>query len=377
MIFTEQHELIRKLARDFAEKEIETIADEVDKTAEFPKEVIDKMAKLGFFGIKMPKEYGGAGADTRAYVTIMEEISRASGVAGIYLSSPNSLLGTPFLLVGTEEQKEKYLKPMIKGEKKLAFALTEPGAGSDAGAIATTAKEDGDYYILNGRKTFITGAPISDNIIVFAKTDMSKGTKGITTFIVDSKQEGVSFGKPEEKMGMIGCPTSDIILENVKVHKSDILGEINKGFITAMKTLSVGRLGVAAQALGIAQAAVDEAVKYAKQRKQFNRPIAKFQAIQFKLADMETKLNAAKLLVYNAAYKMDKGEKADKEAAMAKYFAAESAIQIVNDALQIHGGYGYIKEYKVERLYRDVRVIAIYEGTSQVQQMVIASNLLK
>lgn len=377
MFFTEQHELIRKLARNFADKELRPIAEEVDRGAEFPKEIIQKMADLGFFGIKMPRKYGGAEADYKAYVIIMEEIARASGVASIYLSSPNSLLGTPFLVAGTEDQKEKYLKAMISGEKSFVFALTEPGAGSDAGSLATTAREEGDYYILNGRKTFITGAPLSDYIIAFAKTDMSKGTRGITSFIVDSKAKGVSFGKAEEKMGMIGCPTSDIIFKDVKVHKNEILGKVDDGFLTAMKTLSVGRIGVSAQAIGIAQAALDEAIKYAKQREQFGRPIAKLQAIQFKLAEMATKLDAAKLLVYRAADMMDKGLPADKEASMAKFFAAEAAEEIVSEALQIHGGYGYIKDYTIERLYRDVRVISIYEGTSEIQQVVIAANLLK
>ena len=376
-MFTEQHELIRKLARDFAEKELAPIADEIDKTGEFPQEILDKMGKLGFWGIKMPKEIGGAGADHRAYVIIMEEIARKSGVASIYISSPNSLVGTPIYLTGTPEQKEKYLKPMITGEKMFAFGLTEPGAGSDAGAVATTAIPDGDYYVLNGRKTFITGAPMSDYIIIFAKTDMKAGTRGITTFIVDMKQEGVSLGKPEHKMGMKGCPTSDVILENVRVHKSEILGEVNKGFTTAMKSLDVGRIGVASQAIGIAQGALDEAVKYAKERKQFGKPIAKFQAIQFMLADMETKLEASRLLTYQAAYLKDMGKECTREAAMAKYYAAESAVEIVSKALQIHGGYGYMQDYTIERLYRDVRVLPLYEGTSQVQQMVIAGMLLK
>ncbi|WP_026894883.1 acyl-CoA dehydrogenase family protein, partial [Clostridiisalibacter paucivorans] len=241
MIFTEKHELIRKLAKEFAEKELAPIAAEVDETGDFPKEVIEKMAKANFFGIKMPKKYGGAEADFRSYVMVMEEVSRKSGVASIFLSSPNSLMGTPFLISGTEEQRQKYLVPMISGEKIFSFGLTEPGAGSDAGSLQTTAKEDGDYYILNGRKTFITAAPIADYVVVFAKTDMSKGTRGITTFVVDTKLPGVSTGKPEKKLGMIGCPTSDVILENVRVHKSDILGNVNEGFITAMKTLDIGR----------------------------------------------------------------------------------------------------------------------------------------
>jgi len=335
------------------------------------------MAKCGFFGIKIPQELGGAGSDCRGYVAVMSEITRVSGVASLYISSPNSLAGGPLLLSGTEQQKEKYLKPIVTGEKVLCFALTEPGAGSDAGSVATMAVEDGDYYILNGRKTFITMAPLSDYAVVYAKTDRSKGSRGITAFIVDMKQEGVSCGKPEHKMGLIGCATSDIILENVRVHKDNMLGELNRGFTNAMKTLDTGRLGVAAQAIGMAQGALDEAVRYAKERKQFGKPICKNQAISFMLADMATQLDAAKLLVYRTAYMMDQKLRASKEASMAKYFATEACNEICAKALQIHGGYGYIKEYKIERMYRDCRVFTIYEGTSQVQQMVISGQLLK
>lgn len=378
MYFTEQHELVRKLAREFAEKELTNdILDQVEESGEFPKEILDKMAKAGFFGIKVPKELGGQGADARSYVLVMEEIARVSAVASLYVSSPNSLSGGPLLLAGNDEQKEKYLRPVVTGEKILAFALTEPGAGSDAGGMTTTAVEDGDYYVLNGRKTFITMAPLADFAVIYAKTDMSKGSRGITAFIVDMKQEGVSCGKPEHKMGLIGCATSDIILENVRVHKSNVLGEINKGFSNAMKTLDTGRMGVAAQSIGVAQACLDEAIKYAKERKQFGRRIGDFQAISFMIADMATKLEAAKQLVYKTAYLMDTKQDAGMNASMAKYYAAEICNEIAGKAVQIHGGYGYIKEYKVERLYRDCRVFTIYEGTSQVQQMVIAGKLLK
>ncbi|HIT62833.1 MAG TPA: acyl-CoA dehydrogenase family protein [Candidatus Ventrimonas merdavium] len=378
MYFTEQHELVRKLAREFAEKELTTeILDQVEESGEFPKEILDKMAKAGFFGIKVPKELGGQGADSRSYVLVMEEIARVSAVASLYVSSPNSLSGGPLLLAGNDEQKEKYLRPVVTGEKILAFALTEPGAGSDAGGMTTTAVEDGDYYVLNGRKTFITMAPLSDFAVVYAKTDMSRGSRGITAFIVDMKQEGVSCGKPEKKMGLIGCATSDIILENVRVHKSNVLGEINKGFSNAMKTLDTGRMGVAAQSIGVAQACLDEAIKYAKERKQFGRRIGDFQAIGFMIADMATKLEAAKQLVYKTAYLMDTKQDASMNASMAKYYAAEVCNEIAAKAVQIHGGYGYIKEYKVERMYRDCRVFTIYEGTSQVQQMVISGKLLK
>lgn len=378
MIFTEQHKLIRELARNFAEKELtKEVLDEVEESGVFPKDILDKMAKAGFFGIKIPKEMGGSGADTLSYVIVMEEIAKVSAVASLYVSSPNSLSGGPLLLEGTDEQKEKYLKPILSGEKILCFGLTEPGAGSDAGSMVTTAVQDGDYYVLNGRKTFITMAPLSDYAIIYAKTDMAKKSKGITAFIVDMKLEGVSCGKSENKMGLKGCATSDIILENVRVHKDDVLGGINTGFINAMKTLDVGRIGVAAQSIGVASGCLEEAIAYAKVRKQFGKKLADFQAISFMLSDMATKLEAAKLLVYKAAYLKDTNQDATKAASMAKYFASETCNEIAAKALQIHGGYGFIKEYKIERMYRDCRVFTIYEGTSQVQQMVIAGQLLK
>lgn len=378
MLFEEKYELIRKLARKFAETELTSdVLDQVEESGVFPQEILDKMAKAGFFGIKVPKELGGQGGDHLAYVITMEEIARVSAVASLYVSSPNSLGGGPLLLSGTDEQKEKYLRPLVTGEKVLAFALTEPGAGSDAGGMTTTAVEDGDCYVLNGRKTFITMAPLSDYAIVYAKTDPSKGTKGISAFIVDMKWPGVSCGKAEHKMGLIGCATSDIVLEDVRVPKENLLGELNKGFINAMKTLDVGRMGVAAQAVGVAQGCLDEAIKYAKERKQFGRPLAKFQNTQFMLADMATKLAAAKELVYQAAITKDTGGNSTMASSMAKYFAAEICNEIAAKAVQIHGGYGFIKEYKVERMYRDCRVFTIYEGTSQVQQMVIAGQLLK
>ena len=376
--FTEQHELVRKLAREFAETELtKEVLDKVEEEEVFPEEILDKMAKAGFFGIKVPKQYGGQGGDARSYVIVMEEIARVSGVASIYVSSPNSLSGGPFLLSGNAEQKEKYLRPVVTGEKKVCFALTEPGAGSDAGGMQTTAVKDGDYYVLNGRKTFITMAPLADWAVVYAKTDMSMGTKGISAFIVDMKQEGVSCGKPEKKMGVVGCATSDIILENVRVHKDNLLGQEGKGFINAMKTLDTGRMGVAAQSIGVAQGCLDEAIKYAKERKQFGRPIAKFQAIAFMLAEMATKLEAAKNLVYKTAWLIDNGQDASMAASMAKFYASEVCNEIAAKTVQIHGGYGFIKDYKIERMFRDCRVFTIYEGTSQVQQMVTSGKLLK
>ena len=376
--FTEQHELVRKLAREFAETELtKEVLDKVEEEEVFPEEILDKMAKAGFFGIKVPKQYGGQGGDARSYVIVMEEIARVSGVASIYVSSPNSLSGGPFLLSGNAEQKENYLRPVVTGEKKVCFALTEPGAGSDAGGMQTTAVKDGDYYVLNGRKTFMTMAPLADWAVVYAKTDMSMGTKGISAFIVDMKQEGVSCGKPEKKMGVVGCATSDIILENVRVHKDNLLGQEGKGFINAMKTLDTGRMGVAAQSIGVAQGCLDEAIKYAKERKQFGRPIAKFQAIAFMLAEMATKLEAAKNLVYKTAWLIDNGQDASMAASMAKFYASEVCNEIAAKTVQIHGGYGFIKDYKIERMFRDCRVFTIYEGTSQVQQMVISGKLLK
>jgi alkylation response protein AidB-like acyl-CoA dehydrogenase len=380
MIFSEKHELIRKLARDFAETEFtKDILDEVEETGNYPKELLDKMAKAGFFGIKTPVQYGGQGSDTLSYAIVMEEIARVSAVSTIWASAPNSLGGGPLQLAGTPEQLEKYLVPVAKGEKIMAFGLTEPNAGSDAGGTTTTAVRDGDYWILNGRKTFITTAPVADWSIIYAKTDRTqKGSKGISAFIMDMKLPGVSCGKNEHKMGIIGCPTSDIIMEDVRVHKDDMLGEEGKGFTNAMKTLDIGRIGVAAMSIGVAQGALEESVKYAKERKQFGRRIADFQAISFMLADMATKLQAAKELVYRAAQLKDtNSSEAGMAASMAKYYATETCNEIAAKAVQIHGGYGYIKEYKVERIYRDCRVFTIFEGTSQVQQMVIAGNLLK
>jgi alkylation response protein AidB-like acyl-CoA dehydrogenase len=383
MIFEEKYNLIRKLCRDFAEKELTTeILDQIEETHEFPKEILDKMAKAGFFGVKIPKEYGGAGLDTLSYVIMIEEIARVSPVASLYANNPNSLGGGPLVMSATPEQCDKYLRPTVTGEKIPCFGLTEPGAGSDAGNTTTVAvrdPENPDYWIINGRKTFITMAPFADYAVIYAKTDLTaKGAKGISAFIVDMDLPGVSTGKPENKMGLIGCGTSDIVLEDVRVPQSAMLGEEGKGFINSMKTLDGGRLGVSAQSIGVGQACLEEAVKFAKERKQFGKPIGKHQAIGFMLADMAAKLAAAKELVYYAAVLKDRGDKdSSMYCAMAKYFASETCNDIAAKAVQIHGGYGYIKEYKVERLYRDCRVFTIFEGTSQIQQMVISRALLK
>ena len=379
MIFDAKHEMIRKLVRQFAETELTTeVLDRVEETGEFPEEIVEKMAKCGFLGLKIPREYGGAGADTLAYVIMIEEIARVSAVASLYANTPNSLGGGPLMQAGTKEQLEKYLVPAVQNKIKIVFALTEPGAGSDAGSMVTTATKDGDYYVLNGRKCFISGAPIADYCIVYAKTDMTKGNKGISAFVVDMKAPGISCGKHEAKMGIVGYPTSDVVLEDVRVHKSDMLGKENMGFINAMKTLDGGRLGVSAQSIGVAQGCLDEAIKYSKERVQFGKPICKNQAIAFMIADMATKLTAAKELVYLAAQMKDKNDpKASMYCSMAKYYASETCNEIAAKAVQSHGGYGFIKEYPVERKYRDCRVFTIYEGTSQVQQMVISGNLLK
>lgn len=376
MIFNEEHELIRQLARDFAERELGPIASEIDRTGVFPMDLYRKMGELGFLGVFVPKEYGGAGADHRSYAIIMEELAKVSGVSTIWMSSPNSLHSTSILRFGTEEQKQKYLRPMVSGEKVFNFSLTEPGAGSDAASIMTTAEASGDSYIINGRKTFITAAPDSDYAILYAKTNPKAGVKGISCFIFDMKLDGVSVGRPEKKMGMIGCPTSDLVLDNVKVDNSAMIGKEGEGFINAMKTLSVGRLGVACQALGLSEAAMSEAVKYSKERIQFGKPLSAFQHTRFTLAEMETKITAMRHLVNDAAYKMDQGLDTNKESSMAKLFNAEEAKWVVDKALQIHGGYGYTKDYKIERIYRDVRAASIYEGTSEVQRMVIASKVL-
>lgn len=374
-----KHEMVRKLVRQFAETELTSdILDQIEETHDYPEEILQKMAKIGLFGIKVPKELGGQGADVRSYVVVGEEMAKVSAVSCIWTLTPNSLAGGPLLLSGTDEQKEKYLKPILTGEKKVCFALTEPGAGSDAGSMTTTAVRDGEYYVLNGRKCFITMAPLADYAVVYAKTDMSRGTRGITAFIVDMKLSGVSTGKPENKMGVVGCATSDIILDNVRIHEKDRLGEEGKGFSNAMATLDVGRMGAAAMAVGVAQACLDEAVKYSKERKQFGKRICDNQAIAFMLADMATKVEAARLLVYQAAWLKDNNQKeATQAASMAKYYAAEICNEVAGKAVQIHGGYGFMKEYKVERMYRDCRVFTIFEGTSQVQQMVISRNLIK
>jgi alkylation response protein AidB-like acyl-CoA dehydrogenase len=379
MILDTKHALQQKLFREFAETEFtKELQDKLDQTGEFDWEIFKKMAKYGFTGIRIPKEYGGSGSDYLTYCLMIEEFARVDCVLSVYANTSNSLGGGPLMLAGNDEQKAKYLPPVAKGDKIIVFALTEPGAGSDAGGTTTTAVQDGDDFILNGRKTFISGAPMADWCVVFAKTDLTaKGSRGISMFIVDMKLPGVSCGAHENKMGIMGYPTSDVVLEDVRVSKDCLVGPLHKGFQYAMKTLDGGRLGIAAQAVGVAQSALDESIKYAKERKQFGRPIADFQGISFMIADMATEIEAARQLVYHAAQLKDANKDATVACSMAKYYAAEVANRCAYKAVQIHGGYGYIKEYKVERIYRDARICSIYEGTSQIQQVVISGNLLK
>lgn len=380
MILDEKHAMLQKLYRQFAETEFtKELLDDLDETGEFHREILEKMARYGFTGVKIPVEYGGSGGDYLAYALLIEEFARVSPVLSVYVNTSNSLGGGPLMLAGSEEQKKRFLPPVASAEKIIVFALTEPGAGSDAGGTTTTAVQDGDDFILNGRKTFISGAPMADDCIVFAKTDTTqKGSRGISMFIMDMKSEGVSLGKPEKKMGIKGYPTCDVVMEDVRVPKDRLVGPLHKGFQYAMKTLDGGRLGMAAQGVGIAQGCLEEAVKYAKERRQFGRPIANFQAIAFMLADMATDVEAARQLVYHAAELMDAhSDEATMACSIAKYYAAEAANRVAYKAVQIHGGYGYINEYKVERMYRDARIVPIYEGTSQVQQLVISGKLLK
>ena len=375
--FTDQQKMILKMVREFADKEVAPIASELDEKGEYPTKTLDKMAKLGLLGIIIPREYGGAGLDTISYSIVVEEISRKCASTGVITSVNNSLTAWPIMKYGNEDQKKKYLPILAKGEKIGAFAATEPNAGSDLGAIRTTAELKGDNYIINGDKTFITSGPEAGIIIVFAVTDKSLGSKGISAFIVESDMKGYKVGSIFEKLGINASKTSELIFENMEVPKENLLGREGEGFKIALSTLDGGRIGIASQAVGIAQAALDESIEYSKQRQQFGQPIAKFQAIQWMIADMATRIEASRYLVYNAAYKKDIGEKISKEAAMAKLFASDTAMNSVIKAVQIHGGYGYTKEYTVERLFRDAKITEIYEGTSEVLKMVIAGSLLK
>ena len=376
-MLTEQQQMMKKLFAEFAEKDVKPLAAEVDEDERFPRENVEKMKACKMMGIPFSREYGGAGADYLSYILAVEELSKKCGTTGVVLSAHTSLGTWPIEHFGTEEQKNKYLPDLCTGTKLAAFGLTEPNAGTDAAGQQTTAVKDGDDYILNGTKIFITNAGEADVYVIFAMTDKTKGTHGISAFIVEKGMPGFTVGQHEKKLGIRGSATSELIFNNVRLSKDHLLGQEGKGFKIAMMTLDGGRIGIAAQALGIAQGAIDETVPYVKARKQFGRSIAKFQNTQFQLADMQVKTDAARWLVYDAAMKKEKGLPYSVEAAKAKLFAAEVAMEVTTKAIQLMGGYGYTRDYPVERMFRDAKITEIYEGTSEVQRMVISGAMLK
>lgn len=369
--------MIRQLFRDFAETEAKPLAAEVDELERFPDETVEKMAKAGFMGIPYSREYGGQGGDTQMYAMCVEELSRVCATTGVIVSAHTSLCCDPIVKYGTKEQKETYLPELLSGKKIGAFGLTEPGAGTDAAGQQTKAVLKGDHYILNGTKLFITNGGKADVYIVFAMTSKELGTRGISAFIVEKGYEGFSIGKKELKLGIRGSSTTELVFENCVVPRANLLGDEGKGFGIAMGTLDGGRIGIAAQALGIAQGALDETVAYVKERKQFGRSISAFQNTQFQLANIKTQVEAARLLVYRAAWAKDTQKRYAEEAAMAKLFASETAMEVTTKCVQLHGGYGYTRDYPVERMMRDAKITEIYEGTSEVQRMVIAAGMLK
>lgn len=372
----QKHEMIRKLAREFAETEIAPLAAEIDATGIYPEELRRKIIASGLHAVTIPKAYGGAGGDYLSSAIATEEFTRVDATSSTQLM-PNSLSGAPLMYFGNEAQKQTYLRAMAEGTMIGAFAITEPGAGSDTAAITTTAEKDGDSYILNGRKCFITNGPICDFVTVFAKTDVeAKGVSGISAFIVEAGWEGFSRGKTEDKLGIRGSKTCDIILENVRVPKENLLGREGQGFKICMGTLDSGRITVASQGLGIAQGALDEATKYVKERIQFGKPLSRLQNVQFELADMATKVECGRQLVYHAAQMKDAGQVITKHAAMAKYYCGDLCNDIAYRSLQMHGGYGFMKDYPIERMYRDARIVSIYEGTSEIQKLVISGFVL-
>lgn len=374
---SEEQKMVLDTARDFAEREVRPRAAAVDAEGRYPRESIAKLAELGFLGVFIPPEYGGSGLDTISYALIIEEISRACAATGVIVSAHNSLACFPLLEFGTEEQKQKFLAPMARGEAVGAFALTEPDAGSDAASQRTVAVPDGDDFILNGSKIFITNAMIAKTFLVFCLTDPPAGVRGISAFIVERDMPGFTVGRKEETLGIRGSGACTLHFDGVRIPRGNLLGELNKGFRVAMTTLDAGRIGIAAQAVGIGQSALDESLKYSKERKQFGKPISSFQALQWMIADTATELEAARLLTWRAASLKDAGVNVTREAAQAKLYASEMATRAAHRAIQIHGGYGYTKEFIVERLYRDARITEIYEGTSEIQRVVIASQVLK
>ena len=374
---TNREKLFLQMIKNFVDNEVKPLAAEIDEEERFPVETVDKMGEVGLMGIPVPVQYGGQGGTNQLYSLAVEEVSRACGTTGVILSAHTSLCVSPILENGNEEQKIKYLPKLCSGKWLGAFGLTEPNAGTDAAMQQTFAVDAGDKWILNGSKIFITNAGHADIFIIMAMTDKSLGTRGISAFIVERNTPGFSIGKEEKKLGIRGSSTCELIFENCEIPKENLLGAIGKGFGIAMKTLDGGRIGIAAQALGIAQGAMDETIKYTKERKQFGRPISAFQNTQFQMADMETKVQAARLLVRAAAYKKDENLPYAVDAAMCKLFASKVAMEVTTKAVQFHGGYGYTREYPVERMMRDAKITEIYEGTSEVQRMVIAAKLFK
>jgi alkylation response protein AidB-like acyl-CoA dehydrogenase len=372
---TKEQAMIRKLIRDFAEAEVAPGADQRDRTGEFPKEIFDKLAEIGIMGLPFPEQYGGGGADTISFAIVVEELSRVCGSTGITYSAHISLGGAPIHLFGTHEQKEKYLTPICTGEYLGAFGLTEPNAGSDAGGTQTTAILNGDQWVISGSKCFITNASYAKNVAITAVTDRSKGTNGISAFIVPTDAPGFTVINNYEKMGLHASNTTELVLENVSVTKENLLGVEGNGFKQFLATLDGGRIGIGAMAVGIAQGAYEKSLQYAKERKQFGKSLSAFQAIQFKLADMAMNIELARNMVYKAAWLKDQGRVFKKEAAMAKLYASEMCMRVCDQAVQIHGGYGYMKEYQVERFFRDAKLLEIGEGTSEVQRMVIAREI--
>ncbi len=375
--FNEEHRMVREMVRDFARKEIAPIAIEIDENERFPHETFKKMAELNLLGLPFDEKYGGAGFDLISYTITLEELARVCASTALSYSAHVSLAASPIDMFGNEAQKQKYLVPLAKGEKIGSFGLSEPQAGSDAGAIQTTARKEGDYYILNGSKMWITNAEVADIFVVAAVTDKEKGRKGISNFIVERGFPGFEIGKKEKKCGMRGSPTSMLHFNDCQVPAENLLGQENAGYRQFLTTLDGGRVGIAAQALGIAKEALKRSLEYAQQRVQFGKKIGEFQAIQFKLADMATKIQAAELMIYDAALKKQNGQPYIHEAGMAKLFATEMATEAANQAIQIHGGVGYTKEYEVERFWRDAKLLEIGEGTSEVQRIVIYRELLK
>ena len=373
----EEYQMIRKMVRDFAEKEIAPRAEEIDATDTFPDDLVRRMGELGILGLPFEEKYGGSGGDYTSLIIALEEVARISGSVAITLDAHTSLCCEPIHLFGTEEQKNKYLVPLARGEKIGAFGLTEPHAGSDAGGTRTRAVRDGDDWVVNGQKNFITNGSVADITVITAKTDPDAGTRGISSFIVETGTPGFTFGRDEIKMGLKGSVTSELFFEDCRIPAENMLGEENKGFQQFLVTLDAGRVAIAALAVGLAQGAYERALAYSKERVQFDRPIADFQGIRWMLADMATEIDAARLMVQRAAWLKEQGKPFTREAAMAKLFCTDMSERVCRNAIQIHGGYGYVREYEVERMYRDQRLCSIGEGTNQIQRMVIARHILR